>query len=111
MGLQDNDNNKHGITLFSLAYDTESLIPVKIGESSLRFEHRNEVSNKEELRTNLDLTEERRKAALIRMATQKQRIELYYNRRVNLRYFKIGDFVLKVFQSTQVVNARKLSPN
>nr|XP_033512095.1 uncharacterized protein LOC117276815 [Nicotiana tomentosiformis] len=33
-------------------------------------------------------------------------------RKANLRYFKIGDFVLKkVFRSTKVANAGKLSPN
>lgn len=38
-------------------------------------------------------------------------MERYYNRKARLRYFKIGDFVLKkVFQSTKAANARKLSP-
>ncbi|XP_070032049.1 uncharacterized protein [Nicotiana tomentosiformis] len=50
-----------GETPFSLVYGTEALIPVEIGEPSIRFEHKNE----EELRTNLDLTEERRIATLI----------------------------------------------
>nr|XP_009600939.1 uncharacterized protein LOC104096289 [Nicotiana tomentosiformis] len=66
-----------GETPFSLIYGTEALIPVEIGEPSTRFEHTNEVSNEEELRTNLDLTEVRREVALIRMAVQKQRIERY----------------------------------
>ncbi|XP_075074426.1 uncharacterized protein LOC142162025 [Nicotiana tabacum] len=43
--------------------------------------------------------------------TQKQVIERYYNRKARLRYFKIGDYVLKkVFQSTRAANAGKLSP-
>ncbi|XP_009624269.1 uncharacterized protein [Nicotiana tomentosiformis] len=61
-------------TPFSLVYDTEALIPVEIGEPSLRFEHKNELSKYEKLRTNLNLAEERRESALIRMAAQMQRI-------------------------------------
>ncbi|XP_070057911.1 uncharacterized protein [Nicotiana tomentosiformis] len=84
-----------GETPFSFVYGIEALILVEIGEPSLRFEHTNELSNEEELRTNLDLIEERREASLIQMATQKQRIERHYNKRVYLRYLKIRDFVLK----------------
>ncbi|XP_075099035.1 uncharacterized protein LOC142175924 [Nicotiana tabacum] len=93
-------------------YDKEALIPVEIGKPSTRYTHATEEANKEELRVNLDLLEETREATLIQMAAQKQMIERYYNRKANLRYFKIGDFVLKkVFWSTKVANAGKLSPN
>ncbi|XP_075092118.1 uncharacterized protein LOC142172411 [Nicotiana tabacum] len=99
-------------TPFSLVYGTETLVPVEIGEPSTRYTHTNEATNEEELRVNLNLTEERREATLIRMAAQKQMIERYYNKKANLRYFKIGDFVLKkVFQSTKAVAAGKLSQN
>nr|XP_033509113.1 uncharacterized protein LOC117274010 [Nicotiana tomentosiformis] len=64
-----------GETSFSLIYGTKALIPVEKGEPSTRYTHANEESNEEELRTNFDLTEERREAALVRMAAQKQRIE------------------------------------
>ncbi|XP_070032826.1 uncharacterized protein [Nicotiana tomentosiformis] len=84
----------------------------EIGEPSTRYTHVTRESNEEEMRVNLDLLEERREAALIKMAAQKQMIERYYNRKANLRYFKIGDFVLKkVFRSTTTANAGKLSPN
>ncbi|XP_070022137.1 uncharacterized protein [Nicotiana sylvestris] len=82
-----------------------------IGEPSTRFTQATEESNDEEMRVNLDLLEGRREVALIRMASQKQVIEQYYNRRARLIFFKIGDFVLKkVFQSTKTANAGKLSP-
>ncbi|XP_070053770.1 uncharacterized protein [Nicotiana tomentosiformis] len=101
-----------GEILFSLVYGSEALIPVEIGEPSTRFTQATEESNDEELRMNLDLLEQRREAALIRMASQKKIIERYYNRKAHLRYFKIGDFVLKkVFQSTKTVGAGKLNPN
>ncbi|XP_070005052.1 uncharacterized protein [Nicotiana sylvestris] len=99
-------------TPFSLVYGAEALIPVEIGEPSTRYTQVAEESNEEEMRIILDLLEERRKIALIRMAAQKQIIERYYNRKAHLRYFKIGNFVLKkVFQSTKAANAGKLSPN
>ncbi|XP_075095061.1 uncharacterized protein LOC142173381 [Nicotiana tabacum] len=58
-------------TLFSLVYGVEALIPIEIGEPSTRYTQATEESNEEEMRMNLDLLEERREAALIRMATQK----------------------------------------
>nr|XP_033508392.1 uncharacterized protein LOC117273342 [Nicotiana tomentosiformis] len=101
-----------GETPFSLVYGAEVLIRVEIGEPSTRYTHATESANEEELWVNLDLIKERREATLIRMEVQKQMIEQYYNRKVNLWYFKIGDFVFKrVFQSTKVANAGKLSPN
>ncbi|XP_070050897.1 uncharacterized protein [Nicotiana tomentosiformis] len=101
-----------GETPFLLVYGSEALIPVEIGEPSTRFTQATEESNDEELRKNLDLLEQRREAALIRMEAHKQTIERYYNRKAHLRYFKIGDFVLKKgFQSTKTAEAGKLNPN
>ncbi|XP_075079067.1 uncharacterized protein LOC142164667 [Nicotiana tabacum] len=101
-----------GKTPFLLVYGAEALIPVEVGEPSTRYTQATEESNEEEMRINLDLLEEMREAALIRMAAQKQIIERYYNRKAHLRYFKIGDFILKkVFQSTKAANAGKLSPS
>ncbi|XP_070008524.1 uncharacterized protein [Nicotiana sylvestris] len=94
-----------------MVYGAEALIPVEIGEPSTRYVQATEESNDEEMRVNLDLLEGRREAALIRMAAHKQVSERYYNRKARLRFFKIGDFVLKkVFQSTKAANSGKLSP-
>ncbi|XP_070022344.1 uncharacterized protein [Nicotiana sylvestris] len=93
-------------------YGDEALILVEIGEPSTGYTQATEESNEEEMRVNLDLLEERRETALIRLTSQKQVIERYYNWKAHLRYFKIGDYVLKkVFQSTRAANAGKLSPN
>ncbi|XP_075083610.1 uncharacterized protein LOC142167346 [Nicotiana tabacum] len=97
---------------FSLVYGSEALIPVEIGEPSTRFTQVTEESNDEELRTNLDVLEQRKEAVLIRMVEQKQTIERYYNMKAHLRYFKIGDFILKsFFQSTKSAGTGKLNPN
>ncbi|XP_075111412.1 uncharacterized protein LOC142181782 [Nicotiana tabacum] len=110
--LLNNYRTSTGETPFSLHYGTEALIPVEIGEPSMRYTHAIEEANEEEMQVSLDLLEERREVALIRMAAQKQMIERCYNRKANLWYFKIGDFVpKKVFRSTTMANVGKLSPN
>ncbi|XP_070022130.1 uncharacterized protein [Nicotiana sylvestris] len=97
-----------GETPFSLVYGVEALIPVEIGEPNMRYTQATEESNEEEKRVKLDLLKERWENALIRMTAQKQVIERYYNRKARLRYFKIGDYILKkVFQSTRAANAGK----
>ncbi|XP_070007806.1 uncharacterized protein [Nicotiana sylvestris] len=93
-----------------MVYGAEALIPVEIGEPRIRYVQATEESNDEEMWVNLDLLEGRREAALIRMPTQKQVIERYYNRKARLRFFKFGDFVLKkMFQSTKAANSGKQS--
>ncbi|XP_070018828.1 uncharacterized protein [Nicotiana sylvestris] len=84
---------------------------VEIGELSTRYTQATEKENEEEMRINLDLLEGRRETTLIRMATQKQVIERYYNRKAHLRYLKIRDFVFKKNQSSKASNTGKLSPN
>ncbi|XP_070029715.1 uncharacterized protein [Nicotiana sylvestris] len=111
MGALHDSKTSTSETPFSLVYGAEALILVEIGEPSTRYTQALEESNEEEMRINLDLLEGKREAALIRMAARKQVMERYYNRKARLRYFKIGDFVLKkVFQSTKAANAGKLSP-
>ncbi|XP_070055341.1 uncharacterized protein LOC142179806 [Nicotiana tabacum] len=100
-----------GKTPFPLVYGAEALILVELGEPTLRYFHANEEANNEAMLVNLELLDERRDLAHIRMATQKQRMERYYNRRANLRRFKVGDLILrKVTQNTRELNAGKLGP-
>nr|XP_016496214.1 PREDICTED: uncharacterized protein LOC107815202 [Nicotiana tabacum] len=100
-----------GETPFSMVYRAEALISMEISETSIRHVQATENSNDEELRVNLDLLEGRGETSLIRMSAQKQVIERYYNRKARLRFFKVGDFVLKkVFQSTKTANSGKLNP-
>ncbi|XP_019240769.1 PREDICTED: uncharacterized protein LOC109220751 [Nicotiana attenuata] len=95
----------------SLVYGTESLIQVEVGELTLRFSPSNKEANNEAMMVRLDLLDEHRDLAHVRVVAQKQKMERYYNRRSNLRYLKVGDLVFrKVTQSTLVVNAGKLGP-
>ncbi|GJU05656.1 hypothetical protein Tco_1122086 [Tanacetum coccineum] len=51
--------------------------------------------NEEEMRLNLDLLQERREAAAIREARYKMKMEHYYNKRVRLISFKVGEYVYR----------------
>uniref|UniRef100_A0A1U7X636 Uncharacterized protein LOC104231109 n=1 Tax=Nicotiana sylvestris TaxID=4096 RepID=A0A1U7X636_NICSY len=84
-----------GETPFFLVNGVKALIPAEVGEPSARFRHSNKGSNNEARATALELLDERREASLVQMAAQKQKIERYYNRRTNLRYFRIGELVLR----------------
>nr|XP_033517625.1 uncharacterized protein LOC117281877 [Nicotiana tomentosiformis] len=112
LAQRDPNQSITGATPFSLVYGVESLIPVKVGEPSIRFRYATKELNDEAMNTTLELLDESREASLVRLAAQKQQIERYYNLRANLRYFNIGDLVLrKYILSTQNPNEGKLGSN
>ncbi|XP_022030811.1 uncharacterized protein K02A2.6-like [Helianthus annuus] len=98
----------NGETPFSLMYGTEAVIPVEIGLPNQRC--KNWEENEQELRSNLDLLEERRNIAAIKEARYKKKIEKYYNARAKLYKFKVGDFVLWSNDASRVEAHRKLTP-
>ncbi|XP_022023482.1 uncharacterized protein LOC110923705 [Helianthus annuus] len=63
----------NGETTFSLTYGTEAVIPTEIGLPNQRC--RNWEENEQELRSNLDLQEERRNIAAIKEARYKKKIK------------------------------------
>ena len=76
-----------GETPFTLTYETEAVILVKIGLLSDRIRNFYEATNSDRLRTDLDLLDEVREQAHIRMMTYKQRIVKYYNVQIKLKSF------------------------
>ena len=84
-----------GETPFNLTYGAEAVIPVEVGLTSFRKEFFNEQDNNDQLRQNLDLVDEVRDQAAQRMSKYKRKIVEYYNRRVKLKKFNIGDLVLE----------------
>ncbi|GJZ62162.1 hypothetical protein Tco_0618299 [Tanacetum coccineum] len=68
------------------------------------------VHNKEELRLNLDLLEERRERATIREAKAKLKMTKYYNARVRGVTFRPGDFIYRSNETSHAMNDGKLSP-
>ncbi|XP_012833285.1 PREDICTED: uncharacterized protein LOC105954155 [Erythranthe guttata] len=98
-----------GETPFSLVHGSEAVIPLEIGIPSRRVKNFNEPKNEEELRISLDLTEELREQAAIRMEASKARIKNAYDRKVKKRHFQVGDLVLK--QADALKATGKMEPN
>ncbi|XP_024033525.1 uncharacterized protein LOC112095658 [Citrus clementina] len=70
------------------------------------------LENDEQICLNLDLLTERREQAAERSVTYQQRVARYYNQKVNIRQFRVGDWVLRrVNQSTKDSTQGVLGPN
>ncbi|KAJ0468174.1 putative nucleotidyltransferase, Ribonuclease H [Helianthus annuus] len=98
----------NGETPFSLTYGTEAVIPAEIGLPNQRC--KNWEENECELRSNLDLLEERRNIAAIKEARYKKKIEKYYNARAKIYKFKVGDYVLRNNDASRTKTPGKLTP-
>jgi hypothetical protein len=99
-------------TPFSLAYGLKAIIPLEIGLPTLRTSEwepkRNDLAQSQAL----DLLEERREHAMIRLASYQQQLKKGYNKNVRPRSFQQGDLVLrKVLGNTKNPNDGKLRPN
>ncbi|GJV61162.1 reverse transcriptase domain-containing protein, partial [Tanacetum coccineum] len=95
--------SSHGDTPFSLTYGTEAVIPAEIGMPTYRTAVVDAVHNNEELRLNLDLLEERRERAELKMTK-------YYNARVRGVTFRPGDFVYRSNEASHAMDGGKLGP-
>ncbi|KAK2996456.1 hypothetical protein RJ639_026572 [Escallonia herrerae] len=101
-----------GETPFSLSFGTEALIPVEIGLPSLRLTAYDPVQNEEALRANLDLLDEQREQAAMRLAAYQHRVSKFYDQRVHPRIFRVGDLVLRRITASAPRDAiGKLAPN
>ena len=80
-----------------MVYGSEAVIPTEIGLPTLRSKVAEDASlNEQQLGHNADLLEETRGVALIHLASYHQRAKSYFAKRVNVRKFAIGDWVLKI---------------
>ncbi|RDY07196.1 Tf2-8, partial [Mucuna pruriens] len=95
-------------TPFRLTFGIEAVIPVEIGEPSLRTELFEPEANEGELTANLDMVQEVREAAHIREFAIKARIAKLYNRKVIPRNFKPQDLVLR--RTVHKAESNKLTP-
>ena len=101
-----------GETPFALAYGCEAVVPTEFKLQTYRISSYNDQQNNDALREELDLVEEKRDQAYIRMAALKQRAAQHFNKKVRHRDFQVGDLVLKaVNQSTRNPNYGKLGPS
>ena len=84
-----------GHTPFSLAYGSEAMIPVETKVPSHRRIHFNQDENEKLQLEALDLLDERREEARLRIAAHQQRIARHFNSKVRQRSFEVGDLVPK----------------
>ena len=96
---------------FNLAYGIEAMIPFEIRLPSTKIEQYSEPSNSEYRRADLDLLQELRQQAQVRMAVYRQRVARYYNTRVKPKVFQFGDLILRKAKVSKPLNQEKLSPN
>ena len=101
-----------GETPFALAYGVEAVIPLEVGIPTTRRKNFVVKTNEDNLRKDLDLLEERRDLAMVRLALYQQRIKREHDKSVKPRVFRVGDLVLrKVMANTRKPNEGKLGPN
>ena len=86
---------------FNLVYGAYTMIPVEIGEPSLRRELYNPTHNHQNMATHLDLLPELREKAQIRNLAAKRRADRKYNANLCPRSFAIGDLVWRMASSAR----------
>lgn len=72
MGIPTMNKSRTGETPFSLMYRAEALIPIEVGELTLRYFWADKETNNKELLVKLELLDKRRDLTHIRMVPQKQ---------------------------------------
>uniref|UniRef100_A0A2N9HKB0 Uncharacterized protein n=1 Tax=Fagus sylvatica TaxID=28930 RepID=A0A2N9HKB0_FAGSY len=101
-----------GETPFALAYCVEAVIPLEVGLPITRTTEFDIEENESSLRKDLNLVEERRDMAAIRLASYQHQMKRGYDKNIRLRSFQVGDLVLrKVVANTRNPNDGKLGPN
>ena len=95
-----------------LFFCSKAVIPLEIGLPTLRTSEWDPTKNDLAQSQALDLLEERREQAMIRLASYQQQLKKGYNKNVRPRSFQQGDLVLrKVLGNTKNLNDGKLGPN
>uniref|UniRef100_A0A2N9FJ95 Integrase catalytic domain-containing protein n=1 Tax=Fagus sylvatica TaxID=28930 RepID=A0A2N9FJ95_FAGSY len=101
-----------GETPYSLTYGVEAVIPLEVGLPTLRSEQYDQEDNELMLAKDMDLAQERRDLAMIRLASYQGDLKKRYGRNVNARSLAIGDMVLRrVLGSRRDPSQGKLGAN
>ena len=82
-------------TPFKLTFGTEAVIPVEVGLTNIQVKAYEEQRNHQELKNNLGLINEVRNEALKHMEKYMGATARYYNKKVKVRRFNVGDIVLR----------------
>ncbi|KAL0345315.1 UNVERIFIED_CONTAM: hypothetical protein Sradi_4362800 [Sesamum radiatum] len=94
---------------FTLVYGTEAIIPAELGMPSHRILHFDEEHNSPLLKENVDLVDELRETAFIRIQRYKSPMISAHNKRVKARRFQVGHLVLQRVDTLKTVG--KLDSN
>ena len=101
-----------GETPFALAYGVEAVISLEVGLPTTRTTEYDAEENESNLRKDVNLLEEKRDMAIIRLASYQQQMKRRYNKNIKPRSFQVGDLVLrKMVTNTKNPNDGKLEPN
>ena len=92
-----------------MTYGAETVIPLEIGFPTLRTSSFTLSGNDGLLDKNLDLIEEQRKNAMVRLTYYQHKLKQSYDANVKLRLLALGDLVLrKVLGTTKNLTWGKL---
>ena len=95
-----------------MTYGAEAVIPLESGLLTLRTDQFSVKENNLLLSDSLDMVEERREVAVVKMAHYQQKLKHVYDKGVRLRPLAPGDLVLrKVVGTTKNPAWGKLGPN
>lgn len=97
-------------TPYSLVYGSEEVPPLEFIILTNRTANLDMDSNDDNIRTNVDVSMERREVAAIQQEHYKKKMESYYNQRVKDRCFKVGQQVLRNNESSRQEPNGKLRP-
>ena len=99
-------------TPFSIAFGSEAVAPVEIGLKSSGIELASVEHNKEVLRLNLDLLDEKRDQVQKHTEDYQRKTARYYDQKVKPKSYKPGDLVLKkLLPARKNITHGKLGPN
>ena len=84
-----------GETLFKLMFGIEAIIPVEMGLTNIRLKVYKEQRDHQGLNNNWDLIDEVRDEAMKWMEKYKGAMARYYNKKVKVKRFNVGDLVLR----------------
>ena len=95
-------------TPFSLVYWSDTMIPVEIQESSPCFQSFVAEESNEERKVNLDLLDEVREEARIKVEALKRKVEYKHNSKLTPRQFQVADLVMRKAHPYQLENKLSL---
>ena len=95
-----------------MTYGSEAVIPLETGFLTMKSDQFNVEENNSLLLTSLELVDERREVAIVKMVHYQQKLKQWYDKGVKVRPLALGDLVLwEVVETAKNPSWRKLGPN